>query len=113
EKTLEEMDRLKREVDYLCHTQPAIYDFDRIIGSSASLGRVLDIVRKVAKTQSTVLIHCETGTGKELIAAATHHNSVRASRNFVKVNCAALQENLLESEFFGHEKGAFTGADKQ
>lgn len=113
QKTLEEMDWLKREVDYLRHTQPAIYDFDRIIGSSASLQRVLDIVRKVAKTQSTVLIHGETGTGKELIAAATHHNSLRASRNFVKVNCAALQENLLESELFGHEKGAFTGADKQ
>jgi transcriptional regulator with GAF, ATPase, and Fis domain len=74
---------------------------------------VLGIVRKVAKSNTTILIHGETGTGKELVAGAIHHNSLRAARNFVKVNCAALQENLLESELFGHEKGAFTGADKQ
>ena len=74
---------------------------------------MLDIVKKVAKSNTTVLIRGETGTGKELIAGAIHHNSLRTSRNFVKVNCAALQENLLESELFGHEKGAFTGADKQ
>jgi transcriptional regulator with GAF, ATPase, and Fis domain len=74
---------------------------------------VLGVVKKVAKSNTTVLIRGETGTGKELIAGAIHHNSLRNSRNFVKVNCAALQENLLESELFGHEKGAFTGADKQ
>jgi transcriptional regulator with GAF, ATPase, and Fis domain len=78
-----------------------------------ALARVRDVVRKVAKSQSTVLICGETGTGKELIAAAVHRNSLRAARTFVKVNCAALQENLLESELFGHEKGAFTGADRQ
>src|SRR5690606_9033702 len=77
------------------------------------LQNVLAIVRKVAKSNTTVLIRGETGTGKELIAGAIHHNSLRSARNFVKVNCAALQENLLESELFGHEKGAFTGADKQ
>lgn len=104
---------LRHEIDYLRHTQPDIYDFDRIVGASGALQRVLGIVRKVAKTNTTVLIRGETGTGKELIAAALHHNSPRANRNFVRVNCAALQESLLESELFGHEKGAFTSADRQ
>ena len=108
-----EMRRMRHEIDYLRHEQEDIYDFDRIIGSSGALKRVLGIVKKVAESNTTVLIRGETGTGKELIAGAIHHNSLRASRNFVKVNCAALQENLLESELFGHEKGAFTGADKQ
>ncbi|MEO8257411.1 MAG: sigma-54 dependent transcriptional regulator [Acidobacteriota bacterium] len=112
EKALE-LKRMKNELDYLRHTQQDIYEFDRIIGSSEALKRVLDMVRKVAKSNTTCLIGGETGTGKELIAGAIHHNSLRTARNFVKVNCAALQENLLESELFGHEKGAFTGADKQ
>src|SRR5438067_3087303 len=112
EKALE-VKRLKNQLEYLRDTQNDIYDFDKIVGSSPALQKVLDIVKKVAKSNTTVLIRGETGTGKELIAGATHHNSLRASRNFVKVNCAALQENLLESELFGHEKGAFTGADKQ
>ena len=105
--------RLRHEIEYLRHTQQDIYDFDRIVGASGALQSVLAVVRKVAKSNTTVLIRGETGTGKELIAGAIHHNSLRAARNFVKVNCAALQENLLESELFGHEKGAFTGADKQ
>ena len=108
-----EMRRMQHQIDYLRHAQGDIYDFDRIIGSSGALGKVLGVVRKVAKSNTTVLVRGETGTGKELIAGALHHNSLRAARNFVKVNCAALQENLLESELFGHEKGAFTGADKQ
>src|SRR6187551_2558331 len=105
--------RLRHEIEYLRHTQQDIYDFDRIVGASGALQNVLSIVKKVAKSNTTVLIRGETGTGKELIAGAIHHNSLRAARNFVKVNCAALQENLLESELFGHEKGAFTGADRQ
>ena len=112
EKALE-VKRLKNEIEYLRDAQQDRYDFDRIVGSSPPLQRVLDIVKKVAKSNTTVLIRGETGTGKELIAGAIHHNSLRTSRNYVKVNCAALQENLLESELFGHEKGAFTGADKQ
>jgi DNA-binding NtrC family response regulator len=105
--------RMRHEIDYLRHSQNDIYAFDSIVGSSGALEKVLSIVRKVAKSNTTILIHGETGTGKELIAGAIHHNSLRATRNFVKVNCAALQENLLESELFGHEKGAFTSADKQ
>jgi two-component system, NtrC family, response regulator AtoC len=108
-----EVRRMQHQIDYLRHAQGDIYDFDRLIGSSGALEKVLGVVRKVAKSNTTVLVRGETGTGKELIAGAVHHNSHRASRNFIKVNCAALQENLLESELFGHEKGAFTGADKQ
>src|SRR6187431_1589901 len=108
-----ELRHLKYQVDYLRHEQQDIYDFDRIVGASGALQSVLAIVKKVARSNSTVLVRGETGTGKELIAGAIHHNSNRANRAFVKVNCAALQENLLESELFGHEKGAFTSADKQ
>src|SRR5213076_2596872 len=88
--------RLKHEIEYLRHTQGDIYDFDRIVGASGALQSVLAVVKKVAKSNTTCLIRGETGTGKELIAGAIHHNSLRAGRNFVKVNCAALQENLLE-----------------
>ena len=105
--------RMQHEIDYLRHTQGEIYNFEKIIGSSGALSTVLNVVKRVAKSNTTVLVRGETGTGKELIAGAVHHSSPRASRSFIKVNCAALQENLLESELFGHEKGAFTGADKQ
>jgi formate hydrogenlyase transcriptional activator len=85
-------------------------EFDGIVGSSPALRTVLDEVRIVAPTGSTVLIEGETGTGKELIARAIHMHSERRHRPFVKVNCAAIPTELLESELFGHERGAFTGA---
>jgi formate hydrogenlyase transcriptional activator len=87
--------------------------FEGIVGSSTALREVLDQIRTVAPTDSTVLIEGETGTGKELIAQAVHDNSRRSHRPFVKLNCAAIPLGLLESELFGHEKGAFTGAVAQ
>jgi len=87
--------------------------FERIIGTSPALESVLEQVERVAPTDSTVLIQGETGTGKELIARAIHNISSRCGRAFVKLNCAAIPLDLLESELFGHEKGAFTGAIAQ
>lgn len=86
------------------------YSFDGIVGNSAQLVDVLDKVKLVAPSRATVLLEGETGTGKELFAQALHQNSPRARESFVPVHCAALAANLLESELFGHEKGAFTGA---
>ena len=87
--------------------------FEQIIGSSAALESVLEQVERVAPTDSTVLVQGETGTGKELIARAIHNLSSRCGRPFIKLNCAAIPFDLLESELFGHEKGAFTGAIAQ
>src|SRR5438067_5707977 len=87
--------------------------FEQIIGSSPALESVLEQVERVAPTDSTVLVQGETGTGKELIARAIHNLSARCGRPFIKVNCAAIPFDLLESELFGHEKGAFTGAIAQ
>ena len=88
-------------------------EFQGIVGSSAALKEVLDLVRAVAPTDSTVLIHGETGTGKELIAQAIQQRSNRSNKTFVSVNCAALAPTLIASELFGHERGAFTGAMQQ
>ncbi len=84
-----------------------------IIGSAPPMLELMEMISYVAPTEATVLIYGESGTGKELVAEALHHNSERKSKPFIKVNCAALAESLLESELFGHEKGAFTGAERQ
>jgi Nif-specific regulatory protein len=103
---LDERDRLRRTVR-------SQYGFNNIIGHTDVMRHVFEQVRQVAKWNTTVLIRGETGTGKELIASAVHYNSSRAHGPFIKLNCAALPESLLESELFGHEKGAFTGAITQ
>jgi formate hydrogenlyase transcriptional activator len=99
--------------DHLLYLEPEINlesCFEGIVGRSAALRRVLEQVTIVAPTDSTVLLHGETGTGKELIAQAIHNLSCRREQTFVRVNCAAIPSGLLESELFGHERGAFTGA---
>ena len=103
-------DRLDEERLYLESEISFEYNFEDIVGKSATFRRVLDQVSIVAPTDSTVLLHGETGTGKELIARAIHNLSSRRQRTFVRMNCAAIPSGLLESELFGHEKGAFTGA---
>ncbi|MBI1423320.1 MAG: nif-specific transcriptional activator NifA [Gammaproteobacteria bacterium] len=102
----DERDRLRREVR-------ADYGLDNIVGHSQPMRRIFEQLRQVAKWNTTVLIRGESGTGKELVANAIHYNSPRSNRPFIKLNCAALPDNLLESELFGHEKGAFTGAVSQ
>jgi DNA-binding NtrC family response regulator len=87
--------------------------FENIVGESPQMKDVFRTIEKVARSNATVLVLGETGVGKELVAEALHRNSSRADRPFVKMNCAALHESLLESELFGHERGAFTGADRQ
>ncbi len=119
EKALEVMEqrakteRLTQENEMLRAEARAPYEDSEIIGSSQAMERVFEMVSKVARTDSTVHVCGESGTGKELIARSIHKNSPRKDGPFVKVNCSALAETLLESELFGHEKGAFTGAHKR
>ena len=94
---------LRREI----HTR---YDFSNIVGQSPQMQKVFDLIRKVANTKGNVLITGKSGTGKELVARAIHFNSDRANKPFVPINCGAIVGTLMESEFFGHKKGAFTGA---
>jgi len=106
----EARDRLEEERLYLESEIRSEYNFEEIVGKSAALRKVLDQIAIVAPTGSTVLLHGETGTGKELLARAIHNLSPRRERTFVRLNCAAIPSGLVESELFGHEKGAFTGA---
>jgi formate hydrogenlyase transcriptional activator len=106
-------DRLAQEKVYLEDEIRSELNFEEIVGRSSALRRVLQDIETVAPTDSTVLIYGETGTGKELIARAIHNLSTRGKSAFVKLNCAAIPTGLLESEMFGHEKGAFTGAVAQ
>jgi formate hydrogenlyase transcriptional activator len=103
-------DKLAQEKLYLEEEIRGDLSFDQIVGASPAIRRVLDLVATVAPSDSTVLLLGETGTGKELVARAIHDHSRRKARTFVKVNCAAIPATLVESELFGHEKGAFTGA---
>jgi formate hydrogenlyase transcriptional activator len=106
-------DKLAQEKLYLEEEIRSEMNFEQIVGSSAALKHVLQLVETVAASDSTVLLLGDTGTGKELIARAIHDRSRRKERTFVKLNCAAIPTGLLESELFGHEKGAFTGAISQ
>ncbi len=108
-----ERDRLREEVKKLQQEMGRRYGFEEIVGSSPAMRQVLDLMQKVLPSSIAVLIQGETGTGKELIARALHHNGPRRDKPFLAVNCATLHRELLESELFGHEKGAFTGADQR
>ena len=103
---------LKNEIDYLRRHQDVIYDFNKIIAFSPVMKRVIETLKKFSKTDATILMMGDTGTGKSFLAGTIHFNSVRREKPFVTINCANIPETLLESELFGHEKGSFTGADK-
>ena len=106
-----ERTRLEREHRMLLDRVRREFGFEQLIGAGSAMRRVFEHIEKVAETDLTVLVRGESGTGKELVAQALHHRSTRARRPFVAVNCAAISRELVESELFGHEKGAFTGAN--
>ena len=108
-----EHNRLKRENRYLRNRLDEKFNQHNLIGQSYPMVKLLETVAQVAPTEANVLISGESGTGKELIANAIHFNSMRAETVFIKINCSALTETLLESELFGQEKGAFTGAERR
>ena len=103
---------LKNEIDYLRREQDVVYDYNRIIAVSPAMQSVMKTIKRLAQTDSTILVTGETGTGKSFLSGHIHFNSPRRNKPFVAVNCANIPETLLESELFGHNKGAFTGADK-
>jgi DNA-binding NtrC family response regulator len=103
---------LRNEIEYLRHTQDIVYDFGRIIAFSPVMKSVVNTLKKFAQTDSTILLTGETGTGKSFLSGTIHYNSRRKDKPFIHINCANIPETLLESELFGHEKGAFTGANK-
>jgi two-component system response regulator HydG len=105
--------RLKEENRHLRESLASQFNRQNLIGRSPAMARLMDTIAQVAPSEATVLITGESGTGKEMIAGAIHFNSLRKDGPFVKINCAAITETLLESELFGHEKGAFTGADRR
>jgi Nif-specific regulatory protein len=109
----EDRRRLLDENTHLRQELKERYDFSNLVGSSGPMRQIYEQVTQVARTNTTVLIRGESGTGKELIAHAIHYNSLRAKKPFVKVSCAALPDSLIESELFGYEKGAFTGAESR
>ncbi len=108
-KKAENFSQLLKVNEYLTHAEEEESGYE-LLGQSPAMENLRQLIRKVARTQATVLISGESGTGKELVARALYRQSPRANAPFIKLNCAAIPENLIESEFFGHEKGAFTGA---
>jgi len=108
-----EREQLREENLHLKQELKEKYDFTNIVGNSNPMKIVYEQISQVAKSNATVLLRGESGTGKEMIANAIHYNSLRSRKPFIKINCAAIPETLIESELFGHERGAFTGAERQ